>query len=269
MIVAEVGSNWHSLEDLHESVVAAAQAGADAVKFQVWDELYNRERAPHQWKITQQYRLSLRWLNELLYECRSSHIQFHLTIFNPRLYDELEIAPDAIKIASGDLTYLPLIDKAARFSDWHGIPLVLSTGTHTQKEVDDGIAYAMGITDNLIILNCVSLYPAKEELYDLQWMMRYRGMAGLGISDHTMGYALAAQAAGMASYAWFEKHFRLNHISDTPDAPHSLTPSQFSQYVEVIRAMEKRFEADKVVHPAEALERNWMHRGVDGLRPVQ
>ena len=267
MIVAEVGSNWKTQDDLFSSIEAAAECGADAVKFQLWDQLYSRNRAPLQWEAAQEWRLPVEQCEELVYKCRSCKIQFHLTIFNPDLYDKLVLAPDAVKVASGDLTYHDLLQKAAKFSDRHGVPLVLSTGTHTQTEIDNAVGDVMDITDNIIILNCVSLYPASTDLYDLQWPMRYRGLAGLGISDHTLGSELARQASMMASYTWFEKHFRLEHLTDTPDAPHSLTPAQFRAYVEVIRATEERFLADKVVHPAEQDERRWMHRGKDGLRP--
>lgn len=267
MVVAEVGSNWKNKNDLLQSISAAAVAGADAVKFQLWDELYSQERAPEQWAVSQKYRLPLKWVVELHHSCRQVGIQFHLTLFNPRLYDLIEIAPDAVKVASGDLTYFPLLRKAAKFADTNGIPLVLSTGTHTHREVYKAVVTVLNITDNIVLLNCVSLYPAQLDCYDLQWIFQYRGNAGLGLSDHTMDSSLAVRAAETGSYGWFEKHFRLDHLTDTPDAPHSLPPGKFAKYCDDIATAFRRFEKEKEVHPAEEPERRWMQRGEDGLRP--
>lgn len=269
MIVAEIGSNWHTQMDIINSIKAAKEAGADAVKLQLWREIYSRERAPELWEVTQDYRVPPAWLPDFQAECRRQRIQFHLTVFNEGLYDELPIVPDAVKVASGDLNYFPLLEAASKYSRKENIPLVLSTGTHTQHEVDEAVGFVMvAQVENIVLLNCVSLYPAPREVYDLQWMMRryYTGIM-LGISDHTMDSNLSVMALETGKYVWFEKHFRLAHLTNTPDAPHALTPEQFKHYVGSLKIVESRFEADKVIHLKEKPERLWMQRGLDGLRP--
>lgn len=266
MIVAEIGSNWYSRNDILSSIEVAAECGADAIKLQLWTDLYSQERAPEQFLMSEKFKLPFPWLQGIKDCCRGVGVEFHLTVFNPELF-EIIPTPDAVKIASGCLNYPPLLKRAAVYAGLKGIPLVLSTGTHNQREVDTAIAEVTEVA-NLVILNCVSLYPAQPEHYDLDWMMRYQCQYRLGVSDHTITSQLAEDAINhQVYYTWFEKHFTLPYITDAPDVTHALTPEYFKRYIEIIERSKRRFDHDKPVHPQEAQERLWMQRGEDGLRP--
>jgi sialic acid synthase SpsE len=284
-IVAEIGSTWlrPTLAQSHEaalsSIYQAAKAGATVVKFQLGlGNLFNQKTAPKQWETTQKYNLPFDWLFDLRTAADVAKVQLHASVFDPALFSRQDINKLlGIKLASGELTpnSESLLRMAANFCADNLRPLILSTGTHTDRD----IGWALDILRmysrlEIIIMNCVSQYPAHLNDYSLEAMNKYRPgyhrqVSQIGLSDHTPDNWLIGRAV-LLGYTVFEKHFMLDDCpKDNPDYGHSLTPEEFGNYAAAIRRAEVDWilgEA-KVVRAVEMKEVKWMQRGKDGRRP--
>ena len=273
-IIAEVGSTWvrrkpnEAKAAVKKSIEVAARCGATIVKFQIFtaDTLYSKERAPEQWQTTKDNELPLEWLPMIREEANLRKVGLWASVFNEGLATEAAPYLDGIKIASGDITNLPLIKHAAQLADEHSLALGISTGAAEIEEISIVLEL---VYFKCILFHCVSAYPAKAE-----WMnLKAGAILGshaykTGLSDHTLSNLPAMIAVGMG-YTVFEKHFML---SGTPhscgDRVVSLYPDRFQKYVHAIRKAEKIVGSEiQKVHLQEADERIWARRGSDGLRP--
>jgi N-acetylneuraminate synthase/N,N'-diacetyllegionaminate synthase len=170
--------------------------------------------------------------------CRDRSILFLATPFSPEDLGTLDVlSVPAIKIASTDLTNPPLLTAAART----GLPLILSTGASTRKELDEVGERLMelGVLNRTVLLHCISAYPAPLEALNLQAIPALARALGrpVGFSDHTIsresgGWAVAAGACLL------EKHFTLDARQAGPDHAMSLTPPQLKEYIEAARRSE-------------------------------
>ena len=250
-IIAEAGVNHNGDLALAKQLVsAAATAGADAVKFQSFhaaevaapsahQAVYQQSRSKASSQVDMLRRLELdREAHVLLLEqCIDEGVEFLSTPFDRPSADLLvELGVPMIKIGSGELTNLPFLDYVARL----GRPMILSTGMATLAEVDEAVSTieAAGLKD-LILLHCVSNYPAKPADVNLRAMGTMSSAWGypVGYSDHTTGneVALAAVALGAAV---IEKHFTLDCLLPGPDHQASIEPREFKRLVEGIRRVE-------------------------------
>ena len=245
LIVAEAGVNHDGcVEQALALVDAAAAAGADAVKFQMFRSeklaTASASTAAYQQSAcgesSQRAMLSKLELSKEAFvaikeRCDQRSILFMATPFGlDEVYDVHELGSAAIKIASTDLTNRPLLDAAVAC----GLPIVLSTGASTEAEIENSVVHLeRGRAGNrLILLHCVSCYPAPLESINLRAMASLRGKFGLpvGLSDHTTsmqtgGWAVAAGACIL------EKHFSLDPTGPGPDHAMSLSPDQLAQYI--------------------------------------
>ena len=106
--------------------------------------------------------------------------------------------PDYLKVASRDLTNLPLLEALAETK----IPIILSTGMAGKKELDDALKIITHYHDDISILHCVSQYPTEPDNLNLKtilYLKKYYGRYHIGFSDHTMGIAAPAIAVGMGA----------------------------------------------------------------------
>ncbi|MCH7871994.1 MAG: N-acetylneuraminate synthase family protein [Planctomycetes bacterium] len=251
-IVAEAGVNHDgSLDKALRLVDAAADVGADAVKFQMFraDDLvtataetaaYQREATRHssQRDLLAKLELSLEQFRTLRDRCDNRSIAFLATPFGAREIDWLtELGAPAIKIASTDLTNAPLLGLAAAT----GAALILSTGAADKREIDDAVALVRQkrAGDRLILLHCVSAYPTPLSAINLRAIatLRRRYAVPCGLSDHTVstqtgGWAVASGADVL------EKHFTLDPDAPGPDHAMSLDPSQMKDYIRHVRDAE-------------------------------
>jgi len=279
-VVAEIGSTWvrkksnEAKAAIKKSIEVAARCGATAVKFQIFtaDTLYSKERAPEQWQTTKDNELPLEWLSMIREEVDKRKVSLWASVFNTDL--AIEAAPylDGIKIASGDVTNLPLIKHVGALVEKYELNFGLSTGATEEDEISAAVETALALNTNSIIFHCVSAYPAKAEWMNLAvgaGVLEYSYIKHIGLSDHTLSNLPAMIAVGMG-YTVFEKHFML---SGTPqscgDRVVSLYPDRFQKYVNSIRKAEQIVGSEvRKVHPKEADERIWARRGKDGLRPA-
>lgn len=251
--IAEAGVNHNGQIDLALQLVdAAKEAGADAVKFQAFDpDLLVATDAPQAeyqasnlgFKQTQHemlvgLALSRDQFQQIAAYCAQRKIAFLCTPFDDSSADlVVELGCPAVKVGSGDLTNFLLLRKLARF----GLPLIISTGMADMDEVRAAIntVVAADVSD-LLLLHCVSDYPAAPELMNLRAMKTMEDALGfpVGLSDHTMGYEVTLAAVALGARL-VEKHLTLDRSMVGPDHAASLEPYEFKEMIAGARNIEK------------------------------
>lgn len=247
-IVAELSANHlGSLERALHIIDAAAEAGADAIKFQTWeqdtmvlDRSYTLEFGP--WAGRTLFSLygeaytPWRWHQTLYAYARSVKLIPFSSVFDAASVDFLETLNCPIyKIASFEIRDLALIAKAAST----GKPMIISTGMADDKTIGNAVyhAYWNGCYD-ITTLKCTSAYPAPYSAMELATMagMRYRYPINVrvGISDHTTGIAIPVAATALDADV-IEKHLTLSRADGGLDAAFSLEPHEFAEMVKACR----------------------------------
>ena len=245
VVVAEIGNNHEGDRRLAlELIEAAAEAGADAVKVQVIDP----ERLVHcsqSERIAQlsRYRLSMDTLLEMAALAERKGALFIASAFDLASLDAISESVAAIKIASGDLDFLPLLARAAELEK----PILLSTGMATLEEVRTAVdvvaAHGNGrpLADRLAVLHCVSLYPTplhEANLSAITTLARTFGVT-VGYSDHTLGTEAAVIALTQGARI-IEKHFTLDKTrSSYRDHALSADPADMKRLVTVAHEYER------------------------------
>lgn len=224
-VIAEIGSNHDGdLGRAFKLIDVAAQCGADAAKFQYYraDKLYPGQHTPGAipgW-----------WLLELQEHARSRGIEFLASVFCiETLESYMLIDPPAIKIASPEAQHYELLHCAASM----GLPLIVATGACTWTDVD---AVARIVTGPLVLLHCVSAYPAPPGEMNLraieQMAERYR--CPVGLSDHTLHGPAPATAVALGATV-IEKHLTTDRRLAGADHPFALEPAEFAAMVADVR----------------------------------
>ncbi|MGW8484274.1 N-acetylneuraminate synthase family protein [Microbacterium sp. NPDC055903] len=280
-VIAEAGVNHNgSLATAKELVDLAASAGADAVKFQTFsaDALalesaaladYQRlsdDDGRTQHDLLRQLELSHDEFRSLRDHCDARGIRFLSTAFDTAGLDFLvgELGIPIVKIASGDLTFAPLLVAAGRT----GLPVIVSTGMADIPEIARalrfiaaGVAQAHGVlpagaritsdalevawerrddavdfSEHVTILHCTTEYPAADEHLNLRAMQTIASTFGhrVGYSDHSLGSLASVLAVGLGA-AVVEKHFTFDVDADGPDHAASLDPDGLHAYVADLR----------------------------------
>lgn len=251
-IIAEVGVNHNGNLELAQKLINIAQeAGADAVKFQTFkvDHFITRE-APMadyqiqntgsretQYEMLKRLELSPKAHRELIHECHKKKILFLSTPFDEEsadLLDHLGVA--AFKIASGEITNIPFLSYVAKKKK----PMIVSTGMADLSEVRRAVdVIRKAGTEKLILLHCVSNYPANPTDINLRAMktMEESFNVPVGYSDHTLGNEIAFAAVALGA-STIEKHFTLDRNLPGPDHRASLTPEELLSLVQGIRKIE-------------------------------
>jgi len=232
-------------------VDAAAESGADAVKFQTFrvDALLTRgaPKAGYQVETTgagesQRDMLArLELATAVLAELKDRAAKRGLTFFSAPFDEESADALDRLgvalfKVPSGEITNLPLLRHLAS----KGRPIILSTGMSSLNEVEQAVA-AIRAAGNppLAVLHCLSAYPAPAAEVNLRAMDALAARCGcpVGFSDHTLGIEIAVAAAARGAVI-IEKHLTLDKTLPGPDHRASLDPVEFAAMVRAIRAVE-------------------------------
>jgi len=234
-IVAEMSANHlGNYNRAFSTVLAAAQAGADAIKFQTWtpgtmciDPSYTLDSGP--WKgrrlaeLYEEAWTPWEWHEPLFDYARHLGMVPFSTAFDCGAVDFLEtLGVDRHKVSSFELTDLPLI----RYMASKGKPMILSTGMATAREI--GEAYQC-LPDGLetTTLKCTSAYPADALDANLSAGMRWPRW---GLSDHSMGIGVACAAAALGA-TYIEKHLTLSRADGGLDSGFSMEPAEFKQLI--------------------------------------
>lgn len=249
-VIAEIGSNHnHDLRLARELISLAAEAGVDAVKFQLFraESLY----PPHAGRVDtpmgtadlhemfNAVELPFEWLQRLGDAAHDASVAFVCAPFDEAMLAELaELDMPAIKIASPELNHLPLLRAAARLRR----PLVCSTGLATVGDIAEAIATieAEWPDPELVLLQCASAYPLPPEQANLGVIETLRRTFGVpvGLSDHTMEAERTPAVAVAMGAALIEKHFTLDRSLPGPDHPISLEPGELRAMVAAIRELQ-------------------------------
>ena len=264
-VIAEAGVNHNGDLDLgRELVRAAASAGADAVKFQTFsaDRLvtaaapkaaYQAERtdpAETQQSMLKHLELGAAEHRELMKECERQGILFLSSAFDEESADLLdELGVVAYKVPSGEITNLPYLRHLAGKRRC----LIVSTGMSDMDEVSGAVAAIRETADvPIVLLHCVSLYPAPAEGSNLRAMETMRTAFGVpvGYSDHTEGFAVALAAVALGA-DMIEKHLTTDRALPGPDHAASLEPADLRTLIAGIRAVESA-RGDGVKRPLAA-----------------
>jgi N,N'-diacetyllegionaminate synthase len=251
-VIAEAGVNHNGDLDLARRLIdAAADAGADAVKFQTFrtDALVSGEAPKARYQVettgageSQRAMLARLELSAGAHARLRDHATARGLVFFSTPFDEAsadllaELGVELLKVPSGEVTNLPLLRHVAA----KGRPVLLSTGMCTLEEVASAVETLRTAGDPPVaILHCVSAYPAPAEATNLRAMdtLRARFDVPVGLSDHSLGIeiALAAVARGAAV---LEKHLTLDRGLPGPDHRASLEPGDFAALVRGVRAIE-------------------------------
>jgi N,N'-diacetyllegionaminate synthase len=248
-VIAEVGVNHDGrIAQARRLIDEAADAGADAVKFQTFraDRLMTvtRERLSQQggggetaFEMFRRLELSYEAHRSLKEQADLRGITFLSTPFDEESVDFLdELGVPAFKIASADLTFLPLLKRIASKRK----PVILSTGMSHVNEVADALGTLKSSgADDVVLLHCVSSYPAPPDSLNLRVIPRLASQFGLpvGYSDHSDGVLMPLVAASLGAVL-IEKHFTLDRNGPGPDHRLSADPAQFTAMVAQLRDIE-------------------------------
>jgi sialic acid synthase SpsE len=259
-IIAEVGSNHDGkLEQAKKLIDIAAEAGVDAVKFQAFkaDKLFNR--VTNKDIVDKLAKLELReeWYRELSEYTDEKGLIFLSSVFDEEFVDLLDgYGVAAYKVASYELTHLPLLDYIASKKK----PIILSTGMANESEIKEAVEciYSAG-NRQVIILHCVSQYPPESTNVNLNTLATLKRLfdGPVGFSDHTGGIYAPIAAVALGAKV-IEKHFTIDKSLSGPDHAYALEPDELKQMVIAIREVEKMLGSEEI-KPAtsEINERNW------------
>jgi sialic acid synthase SpsE len=281
-MIAEAGVNHNGEVALaHRLIDGAVRAGADAVKFQkrsVTDILVRaaleapyvkpNSLGPTYGEHRERLELSEEAYRELVDHCRKDGIIFLASAWDPRSADFIdELGTPAFKIASADVTNLPLVDHLAR----KGKPVLLSTGMSDMEEIADAVATVRRHHDRLVLLQCTSSYPCDNADVNLRAMdtLRRAFEAPVGYSGHERGLAPTEAAVALGAVV-VERHFTLDRTLPGPDHAASLEPRGLELLVRNIRNVEAALgSAEKRPAPAERPVRERLAKSVAAARPIR
>jgi sialic acid synthase SpsE len=253
-VIAEAGSNHNrDLATALRLIDVAAEAGADAVKFQTYtaEGLYSRQtpgmtyleeqgligERESVWELIKRVEIPWEWHGELARHAAQAGITFLSTPFEEAAVDLLEeVGVPAYKIASYEVNHLPLIERVART----GKPMLISTGMASLGDIERALdtAAAAGAR-NLMVMHCAVNYPPRFADLNLRAIttMREAFQIPIGWSDHTPGHTADVVAVTLGACA-VEKHFTLSRAQTGPDHPFALEPDELGAMVTAIREAE-------------------------------
>ncbi len=280
-IIAEIGVNHNGIPQLaFELIDIAADAGVDAVKFQkrnlnsLYPQKYldnvnaGEKSLRYLLPILQQVELPEATFREIVERCRKKGVTFLCSAFDRESADFLEtLDVPAYKVASADLTNLPLIDHLVR----KGKPLILSTGMSRPDEVDFTVQFLKEHKARFALLHCNSTYPAAFEDINLRYMEHLRKYdVPVGYSGHERGIAVSTVAAALGA-AIIERHLTLDRAMEGPDHAASLEPQGLKKMVRDIHMVSLAMGTgeEKFFSRGEILNRETLAKSLVAARRIE
>lgn len=268
-IIAEAGVNHNgSMETAKKLVDAAAEAGADAVKFQTFKaeklvcrnakkaeyQIETTNRAESQFEMLKKLELTVDMHKELISYCKEKGILFLSTPFDiDSLKFLVQCGVELIKIPSGEITNYPYLREAGRT----GKKVILSSGMSTLDEVREAVKVLREYgSSEVTVLHCNTEYPTPYADVNLRAMLTLQDELKIkaGYSDHTKGIEVPIAAAALGASV-IEKHFTLDHNMEGPDHRASLEPDELKAMVRAVRNIEEAL-GDGEKKPSESEEKN-------------
>lgn len=252
--IAEIGANFDGDIDKAKRLIdAAKEAGADCAKFQTFStpkivseggfSRMQLKGVHGSWgktvsEVFKEVEFPVAWHHEIAEYCKTIGIHFSTSPYYKEAVDLcIELDVPFIKIGSGDITWLEMLDYIAR----KGKPVMLATGDATMSEIDEAVRTieATGNKD-LVLMQCITNYPSKIDSANVNVLKTYQSAFDVltGYSDHAPGHVVALASAVIGGRV-IEKHFTLNKKDKGPDHPHSMEPQEFKFMVDSIREVER------------------------------
>ncbi len=271
-MIAEIGSNHNdNLETAKEYIRATRAVGADAVKFQTLRRhklVAPRIWSDGKWVDNSAYinfsnlELPDAWHYTLKRISDENGIEFISTPFYLEAVDLLEeVGVKAYKIASGDITFFPLLEKIGRT----GKRVILSTGASSLQDVENALdVLAQAGSTDIVLLHCVTNYPPRWDEINLRAIVTLKETFDLpvGISDHSRENLIPIAAVALGATV-IEKHITFDRSLPGPDHPFSVTMAEFSDMVRQVRLLEQTLgTGEKVPTEAELAKQHRIRRGI-------
>ena len=286
LIIAEAGVNHNGDLELAKQIVkAAANAGADLVKFQTFTaeglaidsapkadyQNQTTDQKQSQFAMLRQLELTAEMHEQLIVYCSKQGIGFFSTGFDLQSVDYLaSLGADRFKIPSGEITNLPYLRHVGAF----GKPLILSTGMATLGEIEAALAaceIAGTPRSRITVLHCNTEYPTPMCDVNLRAMCSIRDAFGVavGYSDHTLGIEVPIAAVALGATV-IEKHLTLDRNWPGPDHKASLEPDEFAVMVRAIRNIEQAMgDGIKRPSPSEAKNKPIARKSLVAARSIK
>lgn len=278
-VIAEAGLNHGGNKERALALVRAAKwAGADAVKFQTFRAerlastrpatLAHAKNQPNLQELFKKLELPFDAFRALHKEAKRLNIEFLSTPFDEESADFLDdLGVSAFKIASGDITHRPLIEHVSR----KGKPVLLSTGMSTGDEIEKAIDWMhTQSNDQVVLLHCVSSYPAKMEELNLRSVQYLRDRFGVpvGFSDHSVGTLGSIVATSLGAQV-IERHFMIETRGETPDHAVSMDAKTLKAHIEELRTIGSVLgERGKFASEGETRNKTASRRSLYARRPI-
>ena len=273
--IAEIGANFDgSIDKAKRLIDAAKNAGADCAKFQTFStpQIVSEGGFSHMqlkgvhgsWgrtvsEVFKDAEFPVAWHKEISDYCKAIGIDFSTS---PYFKEAVDLCVDLdvpfIKIGSGDITWLEMLDYIAR----KGKPVMLATGDATMSEIDEAVRTieAAGNKD-MILMQCITNYPSKIDSANVNVLKTYQSAFDVltGYSDHAPGHVVALASVVIGGRV-IEKHFTLDKTDKGPDHPHSMEPQEFKFMVDSIREVERAMGSTRKEVVAEEGETVYVQR---------
>jgi len=249
-IILEAGMNFDDMEEARELIDTVINIGGDSIKFQTFHaDTITAKNNPledgrgtidqHEEFMESEEKQTEEFQKGLFDYCKEKQITAFTT---PSHYTDVEMLerianPPAYKLGSDDLTNIPFLKYIARFKK----PMIISSGVSHLSEIDAAIrAIREEGNDNIILLHCVSQYPAKAEDMNLRAMQTLMNTfdVPVGLSDHTMTVSVPLAAVTMGA-AVIEKHFTCHREKPGPDNFFSMMPDEMEAVINGTREIEQ------------------------------
>ncbi len=292
-IIAEVGANHRGdIKNALRAIEQAAEAGADAVKFQhlTHDKIAADTKVTYEWKGKKDFKtfsefykpseMPYEWTSRLMAHAKKHHIMFLSTPFDAEAVDVLvKNKVPAFKVASYEMTDDILLRKIARTKK----PVILSSGMAYLEEVAHAIRVIQEEGNNeIVVLHCVSIYPPKTfadlNLRAIETMQQAFKLP-IGYSDHTAPPSVAAALGAVALGACvLEKHITDSQKGGSRDDENSMTIPEFQTWVADIRKLEQALSGTGIKQPVshtthvlgeDEVSDRWARRSLYAARDIE
>lgn len=249
--IADIAANHEGdLSRAKDLIYLAKEAGADCAKFQHFkaDQIVSdvgfsslaNAQMSHQatWKksvveVYDQFHTKREWNQELVQCCLDADIEFMTTPYDIDAMDDLIGSVNAIKIGSGDITYIPFLKKISKMEK----PILLATGASSMLDVAEAVASILEVNPNVCLMQCNTNYTADLDNYKFinlnvlkSYGVAYPNMP-LGLSDHTFGCASVVGSIALGARV-IEKHFTDDNGRDGPDHHFAMNPTTWREMVD-------------------------------------
>lgn len=279
-IIAEAGSNHDgNFKKAIRLIDIAVDAGADAVKFQTFKakKMYTEKAGilnyirtnKSIYQVVKEMEMPEEWIAKLAQYCKKKKIIFISTPCDEESVDLLNPYVPVFKIASYEMTHVPLIKYIAS----KGKPLIISTGAANMKEVEKLVVLLKQFkVKEYILMQCTASYPAKLEDINIRVISEFKKKFNIpiGLSDHSREFDIAPICAVALGSNVIEKHFTISNKLPGPDHQFAIEPIELKQMVKKIRATELSLGNSKKIYlKSEKYLRNFARRNIYAIDNIK